>query len=278
MGMIPFASTMASISPLQKKARVRLRLEYFNISGSEYLTVKVTGRLGKKYKPVEEIGVSIYLSEKTEPGLMGRVITDAKGVATLQLPEKYNIASDTLIEMHFIVVLETNPIFQDKETKLTIRKVNLEPNFIDHDSLKTILAYVTELDSGGNKIPQGNVGIKFFVDRPLSRLPIGDLYNATDKAGKVSVSFPSDLPGDSSGNVRIFVRIDDSDVYGNVEISKDLSWGVPTHFSDATIARSLWASGANAPILLLILINALIVATWGILFYIMYKVYQISKI
>jgi len=40
-------------------------VEYFNIDGSEYLNVKVTGKLEKKFKPVEEIGVSIYLMEQT---------------------------------------------------------------------------------------------------------------------------------------------------------------------------------------------------------------------
>jgi hypothetical protein len=208
---------------------------------------------------------------------MGKIITDTDGFATLMLKEKYNAASDTLSEMSFIAVLDTNPIYQDKETKLTIRKVNLETNFIDRDSLKLIRVNVTE-DSNSGRIPQENVEIKFFVDRPLSRLPIGDLYNATNEEGEVAVYFPIDLPGDSSGNVKIFVRIDDSDVYGNVEISENLGWGVPTQFSDATIARSLWASGANAPISLLLLVSGLVAATWGILFYIVYKVYQISKI
>lgn len=278
MGMIPFVSTPDNNSTLQKKANVRLRLEYFNISGSEYLSVKVTGRLEKRYEPVEYMGVSIYLMKQTETGFMGRVITDARGLTTFHLPEKYNEASDTLSEMHFIAVLDPSPIFQDKETNLIIRKMNLETSFIDHDSLKIILAYVAELDSDGNKLPQEHVVIKFFVDRPFSRLPIGELYNATNEEGEISVNFPLDLPGDSSGNVIIFVRIDDSDVYGNVEISENLAWGIPTQFSDETITRSLWASGANAPIFLLILVNGLIAVTWGVLFYIAYKVYQISKI
>jgi len=209
---------------------------------------------------------------------MGRVITNARGVATLQLPETYYAASDTLYEMQFIAVLDTTPVYQDKETRLTIRKVNLETRFIDQDSLKQIRAYVTELDSGGNKVPQKNVAVKFFVDRPLSRLPIGDLYNATNKAGEVSVYFPTDFPGDTAGNVTLFVRIDDNDDYGNVELSEILPWGVPIQFDDKTIARSLWASGANAPIPLLILVSALVIAVWGILFYIVYEVYQISKI
>ncbi len=277
MGMMPLISTLDNNAYFQKKARVRLRLEYFNISGSEYLTIKVTGRLEKKYKPLEEMGVSIYLSEQTKSGLIGKVITDASGVATLQLVEKYRAVSDTLFEMSFIAVLDTNPIYQNKETNLTIRKAILKTSFTDYDSLKLIQANVAE-DSRSGRIPQENVEIKFFVDRPLSRLPIGELYNATNEEGKVSVIFPADLPGDSSGNVKIFVRIDDSDIYGNVEISEILPWGVPTQYSDATIARSLWASGANAPILLLLLVNVLIVATWVTLFYIVYKVYQISKI
>ena len=265
-------------TPLQNKARVRLRLEYFNISGSEYLTIKLTGRLEKKYEPVKEMVISIFLMNQTESGLIGKVITDSDGLANFQLKEKYNLASDTLSEILFIAVLNTNPVFQDKETTLPIRKVNLETQFVDQDSLKLMHIYVAELDSSGNKSPQKNVEIKFFVDRPLSRLPIGDLYIATNEDGESDVYFPTDLAGDSSGNVKIFVRIDDSNIYGNVEISENLSWGVPTQFIDATVTRSLWASGANAPIILILLVSGLVAATWLILLYVVTKIFKISKI
>jgi hypothetical protein len=86
------------------------------------------------------------------------------------------------------------------------------------------------------------------------------------------------LPGDFEGNVKIIVRIDDHDDYGTIEEIGILRWGIPTLIHDETIVRSLWASGANAPVLLLLLVNGLILGVWGIIIYILYEIFIISRL
>ena len=92
------------------------------------------------------------------------------------------------------------------------------------------------------------------------------------------MDFPNDLPGDEEGFLNVFVRIIENEDYGTVEISEVRQWGIPVSFTDDTLKRSLWASGANAPLSLIIFINSVIVVVWMILFFIVYKIFRIRKL
>jgi hypothetical protein len=122
------------------------------------------------------------------------------------------------------------------------------------------------------------VKVNLLVERPLSWLPIKGENSTTNEDGTLVFEFPDDLPGDESGKVNLMLKIEDHDHYGNIENNESIEWGIPIVFDDQSTKRSLWAAGANAPILLLILINALIAATWGTMFYILYRIYKISRV
>jgi hypothetical protein len=261
-----------------EKAKAKMSFEFFETTDRQYLKVRVKTKIEKKYKPVAEIAVSIYLKDQSSEKLIGRIITGEDGSGILILDSTYYSVADKMKGSEFIAVLEENQNFHDLTAELTIKKAEFNIEYIDNDSIKLIQVNISERDSSGILVPQKFVDLKFFVERPLGQLPIGDNYTSTDNDGNVSIIFPQDLPGDREGNVKVFVRIVDSENYGNVEKFKTLQWGIPTRIDDATISRSLWASGANAPILLLITVNSLILAAWGILIYIVVKIYGISKI
>ncbi|MDH5399428.1 MAG: hypothetical protein OEX02_14855, partial [Cyclobacteriaceae bacterium] len=88
---------------------------------------------------------------------------------------------------------------------------------------------------------------------------------------------PKELPGDSTGQVEVIAKIQESELYGNVETSELINWGIITAINPDIEKRSLWASGANAPISLIVLTTSLIIAVWGIIFYIVYKLYKLRS-
>ena len=153
--------------------------------------------------------------------------------------------------------------------------LNLTFSEKDGKKLITAKAYEVAGDSTGAPIP--DLDLFFYVDRSFSPLPIGDVFNTTDEAGKATIEFPEDLPGDTLGNVKIIAKIKDSDDYADTEVSKVVQWGVPMIIDHSENKRTLWAASANAPISLLLLVNGLIVAAWGIILFIFYKIYLISK-
>lgn len=128
-------------------------------------------------------------------------------------------------------------------------------------------------------IPIEDLELYYFVKRTFSLLPIGDPFNSTDENGIIEVKFPNDLPGDTEGNVIIVVKILESDLYNDQTLEVSKNWGIPTVIEDPkTEKRSLWAAAANAPISLIVIVSSMIIAVWYIIFYIIFKLYKISRI
>ena len=128
-------------------------------------------------------------------------------------------------------------------------------------------------------MPIEDLELYYFVKRTFSLLPIGDPFNSTDENGIIEVEFPNDLPGDTEGNVVIVVKILESDLYNDQTLEVSKNWGIPTIMEDPkTEKRSLWAAAANAPISLIVIVSSMIIAVWYIIFYIIFKLYKISRI
>lgn len=261
----------------QEKSAGRIYLEHFRSTEKYELSVRVLGKVEKRYLPVASVEVALYATDVSESNLIGTVLTmdDGTGVYTFS-KEQTELTKKTELATYFAVI-DDNETFKFKTKEIEIKQVNFEIACFVKDSTNQVIARVWESDSIGNAIPQEDVEISFLVERPLSPLPIGDI-KTTDEEGNVSMLFPDDLPSDKEGYIKVLVHIVESDDYGTVEVSEKKLWGIPPIIGDWASKRSLWASGANAPITLLIFINSLIIVVWGVIFYIIFKVFQIRKI
>lgn len=261
-----------------QKAPVRIYLEHFKSPAEYQLSVRVLTKTDKRYRPTAGVEVALYSSEITQENLLGTIVTTENGTGIYTFTQKQKELAENLKTATYYAVINEDERHKAKETDITIKQVNLDVRYVIEDSVKQIQVHVSETDSLGNEVPQKNVQIKFLVKRPLSPLPVGDDYNTTDKKGNVAIEFPDDLPGDTDGFLKIMVRIVENEDYGTVEVSEVRQWGIPTFYHDDTTKRSLWASSANAPVSLLIFINSLIVIVWGMIFYMIYKIFRIRKI
>ena len=179
-----------------------------------------------------------------------------------------------ILSLYFVFIeLQASAFIQDDERITPV--IQLE--FSVEDSIKYITAQVNEynLDSIGK--PIGELDLYFFVQRTFSELPIGDYFNTTNENGEVRIEFPNDLRGDSAGNVTIIARIEEDDMFEGVEVSKTASFGIPVTIDHRANKRSLTAAGANAPISLLLLVNGIILAVWGIIIYIFTQIFRIRR-
>ena len=153
----------------------------------------------------------------------------------------------------------------------------IQLRFSVEDSVKYVTVQVNESvnDTMGDPIP--DLDIYLYVQRTFSRLPIGEYFNTTDENGVVRIEFPSDLPGDSAGNVVIIASVEEDDSYEGVEVSGTVGFGIPPDIDKRENKRSLAAAGANAPISLLLLVNGIILVVWGIIIYIFTEIYRIRR-
>jgi hypothetical protein len=180
-----------------------------------------------------------------------------------------------LILLLFLVNFELQAIaFRQYDERIT---PFIQLRFSEEDSVKYITAQVNEFANDTIGDPISELDVYFFVQRTFSQLPIGDYFNTTDENGEVRIEFPYDLTGDSAGNVIIIAKIEEDDRFEGVELSKTASFGIPVDYEQHENKRTLVAAGANAPISLLILVNGIILAVWGILIYIFIQIYRIRR-
>lgn len=269
---------MLSYANAQVKAPVRIYLEHFKSVENRQLSVRVLAKMDKRYRPASGVNVELFWLEINESKKLATIITTHDGTAEYKFSQKQIEFTDTFKSNKFLAVVQEKDSLQGKQIEITIRDVDFEVQFIVEDSINLVQIRVSESDSMGISLPQEDVEISLLVERPLSALPVGEDFNTTDEDGKITLEFPSDLPGDIEGAVTVIVRIVENENYGTVEISQVKTWGIPTYYSDLTAKRSLWASSANAPIPLIIFITGLIIAVWGMIFYMIYQIYQIKKL
>jgi len=142
----------------------------------------------------------------------------------------------------------------------------------EQDSVRQVIAKLTNADTAVS-----GVDIHFYVKKSFGLLPLEGDFTTTDKNGEASVDFPTDLPGDKSGNLVVIARLEDDETLGNVETMKTVNWGIPVKAEQEVAIRSLSSSRENAPWPLAITVTSLVVLVWGIIFYILYQLVLIKK-
>ena len=261
------------------KQKARISLEY-SITNNEnrQLIATVKTKIGKSYQLVPNVEVNFYYAEMVENNFIGTQLSNDMGMSILDLPKTIAYKNDSINKFDFIATIEENPTFRNVSKEIEIYESKLELNVKEKDSLRNIIVNFTALDSMGNYIPKEDLNVKLYVKRMFGDLLVSDEYDATDKNGTLSFNFPGNIPGDEKGMLTVKAKIDDDENFGTVLVEKDMEWGTVLKFNNEANQRELWTARANTPILLLILINGMIIATWGVIIYIILQVFRIRKI
>jgi hypothetical protein len=148
--------------------------------------------------------------------------------------------------------------------------------FNKEDSIRHVTATVFTIDSAGNEKPVPEADVTLFAKKSFGMLPLGDAQS-TDKNGEVTIDFPTDLPGDSLGNIVVVAKVEDNEKVGTLEEMRTVSWGVPRFADRVFHQRALWASGANAPLPLVITVCSMVAGVWSVILYIVIQLFKIKN-
>ncbi len=202
---------------------------------------------------------------------LGFIITDKQGKAIL------NVGADSLVldpegKLHFKAIYAGNKQMESAEEEITIKRARLELVPLKEDSLLTVTLKLTELGTGEEKpVPEAVVGV--FAHRLFNPLKL--VEGTTDESGEVSVEIPSNLPGDAKGNLTLIARLDENEIYGNMETAVVQQWGVPVSDQLQGQPRALWSS--NPPIWMLVTFIVLMSIVWGHYIVIVYQLLRLRK-
>ncbi len=127
---------------------------------------------------------------------------------------------------------------------------------------KKLTALVT-LEQNGQTTPLADAEIGFFAQRSFGLLSLSENAIRTNANGYASVSFPSDLPGDTAGVVNFVVKLKNIRKYGVVETQDTSKWGVATKPINILSERAMWGTRANAPLWIVFLYLGITIGIWA---------------
>jgi len=122
--------------------------------------------------------------------------------------------------------------------------------------------------------PIAGTEIKLFAKRYFGNLLI-DGAKTTDSTGKAVFTFPTNLPGDSSGFINMYAKLSDEASFGDIRKDTSLNAGVPTWNPPLNEKRALWNVVQKTPMWLLLTYSIVVLTIWG---FILYVIYQLSVI
>lgn len=202
---------------------------------------------------------------------LGDAVTSSKGVALL------NIAADKLkADDSGAITIKTifagTKTFEASEEHIVFKRARLEITPVKGDSLNSLQLKLVDLSTGIEKtIPDATLGV--YVKRMFSNLKIGE--GTSDENGQATIEVPGKLPGDAKGNLTLIARLDESEVYGNLEATVSQQWGVPVSDKIQELPRALWST--HPPLWMLITFIVLVSTVWGHYLVIIVQLFRLRK-
>lgn len=261
------------------KGEASIELRYTEANNkTKILEATVKTKVEGSWVGVNGVAVQFYRNEAIPEQLLGTASSNNKGLAMLILPEGEEKHASPSFEYTYIAAIENDARFEDTEEAVTVAESDFEMTLEEEDSVRQVRISLKAMDAEGKEVPVGEVEVNLFVQRLFGLLPLSEDPETTDEEGEAVVEFPADIPGDTAGNLIVVARVDDHERFGNLEFRRKINWGVPLVIDPAQSKRELWSSRANAPIYLIVIVNAMLIGIWGVILYIVYQAFKIKKL
>jgi hypothetical protein len=265
----------ADASESAEKLGLRLSFDVYKINEEFKLVAKTRAKINNRYQFVDGVEVEFYSGGEETDKLLGKSITDEKGAAVLMVSADQMQAPSA--EVLFSAIVQNNMKYEDADKSVLVHSAHLELELEEEDSTKTVKVFLAYPDSSGQMIPVEDASCQLYVKRLFGRLPVGEA-EVTDEEGRITFDFPDDLLGDEQGNIIVMANFAEHEIVGNIEANKVINWGQPISEEHFYSQRELWSARSNSPLSLIIIVNAVLIGVWGVIFYIFIEINRINKI
>lgn len=240
---------------------------YKDQSGARYIGAKLLKKI-EKYAPFANVELQFYLVQDTTSTLLQTVVTDDKGEASCMLDE--TVMPDSSGMMAFRISFAGDATAEGDDKEIQVMPAELKVAFFKEDTSKFISVEAMSPDATGGMTPVPELEIGVYVKGTFSYFSIAKDVTGAD--GKLIVPFPVTMPGDSLGVVTIAAKVEDNDMYGNVESWGTINWARPV----PVVAEARRGLGdTDAPLWMVYTLIVLLSAVW---FHYAYVIFLIIKI
>lgn len=232
------------------------------------LRAKINGNLTK----LSGLKVEFFHTGETEDKKIGEAVTGSNGTAVVNINSE-DITADKEGKLNFKVAFSGNDKFESTEEVVAVKRAKLMMTPQAEDSIYTVQLKLVDLSTGvETAVPETNLNV--YVKRLFSPMKVGE-EAATDENGEASIEIPNNLPGDAKGNISLIAKLEDNEVYGNLETSVNQNWGIAVSDETKSLPRALWSP--DPPIWMLITFIAMMTLVWGHYLVIIYELFRLRK-
>ncbi len=274
---VPVAEEPAAEEPAEEdESLISPSIEFLGVQKADNsidlkvgLKAKVKGQFMNLYK----MKVSFFQVMGEEERELGFAITDGRGKTVFNVKADSSMKTDAEGKVYFKAVFAGNKAMESAEEFTEFKRARLEITPIKEDSLLSVQVKLVDIGTG-EEIPVPETLIGIFVKRHFNPLKVGE--GTTDENGEALVEFPLGLPGDSAGNLTLIAKLDENEVFGNLEATVVApKWGVPVSNIIEDQPRALWSS--HPPLWMLITFVVLMLVVWGHYVVIVYELFRLKK-
>ena len=214
-----------------------------------------TGNFG-----LENAEIAFSLSNGKEIKSLGIVKAGYDGNAIFKVPLNSGLLKDIEGRTTYTANFSRKGNYLATSTNVTTKPAKIQLTFSKEDSIHTIHVKVVQTEGNNEIKPVTKETVSIYVPRMLSDLKIGEI--TLDENGTGSVEYTGGLVGDSLGNLLVIAKIEENEIFGNVQGQSTVSWGIPKqYFLAERPARELWTP--IAPIWMIVTLIIMLAGVWG---------------
>ncbi|MEI6682771.1 MAG: NrfD/PsrC family molybdoenzyme membrane anchor subunit [Bacteroidota bacterium] len=246
-----------------------LKLEYFHVDSAQNLTGTLLSRQEGRYAPMEGMEVVFRFRQGSTEKTIGTAVTNDKGKAAVAIPDDIMTTGGDKGVYSFTASFQGKDKYSKSAGNVSVKPLKLEMSFFQKDQDKMADLKAFEQDKDNKWVPVENLDIQFYVPRTFSLLKVG---KATIANGNASLEFPTSIPGNTLGYLTLLAKVEENELYGNVEVSGTINWGKPLP-PMKIIKRGL--GDTDAPLWMVYTLIVLLSLVW---FHYMYVIYTVIRI
>lgn len=272
---MPYTSAAQDTTGTKEEAKTFSPLiEFVSIQKSDNsvdLKTSVKAKINGTLTKLPGLKIEFTVGADSMEKKVGEAMTDNRGIAILNCkPDQ--LTTDAEGRLNFKASFAGKDSLEAAEEVLAIKRARLEITPVKDDSVLSVTLRLIDL-STGTETPVAETDLGVFVKRLFNPLKLGE--GKTDEAGETNIEIPSNLPGDSKGNITLIGRVDENETYGNLEASVVQQWGKPVSDELKELPRALWSP--HPPLWMLITFIILMTAVWGHYIVIIFELFRLRK-
>jgi len=241
-----------------------------NIS-NKTLSILLTSETDYESIPIKNATVGLYYILEEQNTKITDLLTGEDGNVEYNLPDVYPGDKNEDGVFIWTVIYEGDENSESFETSIELIDVDMNIGFSTIDSVKSIVTTVYELIPNNERRPAEELDVYFFTPSLFGLLPIGDGWV---EDGECTIEFPTDLPGDVSGNLTIIAKIMENELYGDVISTNNIQWAKKLVIPEAK-HKQLWTT--DPPTWMIVVLIFLLSAVWSHYWFVFIKLFRIRK-